>query len=62
MLTLVNARIALHHQPGNWSLALQGDNLLDDNALVLQQDNSGGAAKGVITTPRTFALQISKQF
>ncbi len=61
-LTLVNARIALHHQPGNWSLALQGNNLFDDNALVLQQDNSGGAAKGVITTPRTFALQISKQF
>lgn len=61
-ITLVDARIALYHGPGQWSVALQGNNLLDDDGLVLQQDNSGGAAKGIITTPRTFRLQVTKSF
>lgn len=61
-ITLVNARIAFYHVPGNWSVALKGNNLLDDDGLVLNQDNSGGAAKGIITTPRTYSLQVTKGF
>jgi hypothetical protein len=43
-------------------VALFGNNLLDEDGLVLHQDNSGGAVKGIITTPRTYGLQLVKQF
>ena len=61
-LTMFNGRIALYHNPGQWSVALFGNNLLDEDGLVLHQDNSGGAVKGIITTPRTYGLQLVKQF
>ena len=34
---------------------------IDDDGLVLLQDNSGGAVKGIITTPRTYGLQLTKR-
>ena len=61
-LTMFNGRIALYHNPGQWSVALFGNNLLDEDGLVLHQDNSGGAVKGIITIPRTYGLQLVKQF
>jgi iron complex outermembrane recepter protein len=61
-LTMVNGRVSLYNTPGKWSVALFGNNLLDDDGLVLHQDNSGGAVKGIITTPRTYGLQFVKEW
>jgi len=60
-LTLVGGRIGLMNETSGWSVALYGNNLLDDDGLVLLQDNSGGAVKGIITTPRTYGLQLVKR-
>ena len=59
-LTLLSGRVALVNDTSGWSVALFGNNLLDDDGLVLTQDNSGGAVKGIITTPRTYGLQLTK--
>jgi outer membrane receptor protein involved in Fe transport len=59
-LTLLSGRIALVNESSGWGIALFGNNLLDDDGIVLSQDNSGGAVKGIITTPRTYGLQLSK--
>ncbi|MFK8018570.1 MAG: TonB-dependent receptor [Pseudomonadales bacterium] len=59
---LVNARVALYNEPGDWSLAIYGNNLTDDDGLILRQDNSGSAEKGIITTPRMWAVQFTKSF
>ena len=48
------------NESSGWGIALFGNNLLDDDGIVLSQDNSGGAVKGIITTPRTYGLQLSK--
>ncbi len=61
-MLLVNARFALYNEPGDWSLSIYGNNLTDDRGLVLRQDNSGTAEKGIITTPRIWAVQFSKNF
>ncbi len=60
--TIVNGRIALTSEQGNWTLALKGNNLFDEDGLLLHQDNSGGATKGIITTPRMWSLQWTKGF
>jgi outer membrane receptor protein involved in Fe transport len=60
-LTLVGGRVGLVNESSGWSVALFGNNLLDDDGLVLLQDNSGGAVKGIITTPRTYGLQLTKR-
>lgn len=60
-LTLLGGRIGLVNESSGWSVALYGNNLLDDDGLVLLQDNSGGAVKGIITTPRTYGLQLVKR-
>ena len=61
-LTMVGARVALHDTRRKWSVALFGNNLLDDDGLVLHQENSAGAIKGMITTPRTYGLQLVKEW
>jgi outer membrane receptor protein involved in Fe transport len=61
-LTLLNGRVALHDTRRGWSVALYGNNLLDEDSLVLHQDNSAGAIKGMITTPRTYGVQVVKEF
>lgn len=60
--TLVNARIAFVDTVNNWHLAFYGNNLTDDDGLILQQDNSGSAVKGIINTPRTWAAQLVINF
>ena len=61
-ITLLNGRIALYDNRNHWSVALYGNNLLDDDGLVSRSDNSGGAVKGMLTTPRTYGLQVVKDF
>lgn len=61
-VTNLNARFALNDLHNGWTVALFGDNLLDDDALILHQENSGGAVKGIITTPRTWGLQLVKNW
>ena len=61
-LTMVGARVALHDTRRKWSVALFGNNLLDEDGLVLHQENSAGAIKGMITTPRTYGLQLVKEW
>ncbi|MFM7785478.1 MAG: hypothetical protein ACKPE6_12695, partial [Gammaproteobacteria bacterium] len=61
-LALLGGRLALSNADSGWSVALYGNNLLDDDGLVLHQDNSGGMVKGIIATPRTYGLQIVKAF
>lgn len=61
-ITNLNARMAFADLRNGWTIAVFGDNLLDDDALVLQQENSGGAVKGIITTPRTYGLQLAKSW
>ena len=33
-----------------------------EDGLVLHQENSAGAIKGMITTPRTYGLQLVKEW
>ncbi len=61
-ITTVNARIALNQTRNDWTVALYGNNLLDDDGLLLHQENSGGAVKGIITVPRTWGLQLIKNW
>ena len=61
-LTLLGARVALYDTRRKWSVALYGNNLLDEDGLVLHQENSAGAIKGMITTPRTYGLQLVKEW
>lgn len=61
-ITILNARVALNQTRGDWTVALYGNNLLDDDGLLLLQENSGGAVKGIITTPRTWGLQFIKNW
>jgi outer membrane receptor protein involved in Fe transport len=61
-LTLLSGRVGFVNESSGWSVALFGNNLLDDDGMVLVQDNSGGAVKGIITTPRTYGLQLTKSF
>ena len=56
------ARVALYDTRRKWSVALFGNNLLDEDGLVLHQENSAGAIKGMITTPRTYGLQLVKEW
>ena len=60
--TLLNGRIAATNEAGDLTIALYGNNLTDDRGLILRQDNSGSAVKGIITTPRTYAIQLIKRF
>jgi len=61
-ITLVNGRVALYDNRNRWSVALYGNNLLDDDGLLSRSDNSGGAVKGMLTTPRTYGVQVVKDF
>ena len=61
-ITILNARIALNQTRDDWTVALFGNNLLDDDGLLLLQENSGGAVKGIITTPRMWGLQLVKNW
>lgn len=64
VLKLVSARIGVVNDSAGWTVALHGENLLDERALIANESNAliGGAQFGVITTPRTYALQIKKTF
>lgn len=61
-ITTVNARLALSETRSDWTVALFGNNLLDDDGLLLHQENSGGAVKGIITAPRSWGLQFVKNW
>ncbi len=47
----MNACLALSETHSDWTVALFGNSLLDDDGLLLHQENSGGAVKGIITAP-----------
>ena len=63
-LNLVNARLQFVNEAEGWTVAIKGSNLTDSRALLMRQDNSllQGAQFGGITMPRTYALQVKKQF
>jgi len=65
--SLVNARLSWTSQNGNWSAALQANNLLDElyyssKTVTLNVDNSLLQVSGTPGMPRTFFFTVSRQF
>ncbi len=63
-ISLVDGRIQFTNDASGWMVALKGNNLTDETALILSQDNDllQGAQFGAITMPRTYAIQVRKTF
>ncbi|MFZ1834783.1 MAG: TonB-dependent receptor, partial [Pseudomonadales bacterium] len=63
-LELLDARLSFSNQESGWMVALKGNNLTDERKLILRQDNDllQGGQFGAINMPRTYALQVRKNF
>ncbi|HQY71454.1 MAG TPA: TonB-dependent receptor, partial [Pseudomonadales bacterium] len=63
-LELLDARLSFSNADNGWMVALKGNNLTDERKLILSQDNDllQGGQFGAINMPRTYALQVRKNF
>ena len=63
-LELLDARLSFSNADNGWMVALKGNNLTDERKLILRQDNDllQGGQFGAINMPRTYALQVRKNF
>jgi len=62
--TKVDARIALMSEPGNWEIALIGNNLTDERISNISIDvpTASGSKQVLAERPRSFAIQFSLRY